>query len=195
MPTTSVVLGFTPGSSRPCCWKMRSRWKGVIDWGCQVLESWWFNKSPKNMIWEEMIFGEFFLFFLWMFCFLLKNLQWEHVCFSHRPWKASIQTRALLLFVGLWYGTSGWCHKKQLDCLQGHATKLMPRQKQGIWRWISYCHVSFSRESMSQCSKTVKGFLLVQCIWNCYCLLAGPAGVPQFHGTWMAGVSIVESIW
>ena len=145
MPTTSVVLGFTPGSSRPCCWKMRSRWKGVIDWGCQVLESWWFNKSPKNMIWEEMIFGEFFfVFFLWMFCFLLKNLQWEHVCFSHRPWKASIQTRALLLFVGLWYGTSGWCHKKQLDCLQGHATKLMPRQKQGIWRWISYCHVSLA---------------------------------------------------
>lgn len=180
---------------------MRSRWKGnppggsnppggVGDWFSA--RSWsrgGLTKTKQNMTWEGRIFGEFF------FVFFFVEKPSVRTClffFTSSLEKASIQTKALLLFVGLWYGNSGWCHKKQLDRLQGHATKPMPRQKKGIWRWISCCHVSFAE---SQCSKTVKGFLLVQCIWDCYCLLAGPAGVPQFHGAWMAGVSIVESIW
>ena len=55
-------------------------------------------------------------------------------------------------------------------------------------RWL------FGISSINSTATYREGFLLVQCIWDCYCLLAGPAGVSQFHGTWIAGVFIVESI-
>lgn len=196
MPTNNIgpVLGFIPGVIQALLLEDEVKveggdWFSATSWSPGGL-----TKTKKYDLGGKDFWRVFFLFFFcecFVFCWktFSENM---FVFFSHRPWKTSIQTRALLLFVGLWYGNSGWCHKKQLDCLQGHATKLMPRQKKWIWRWISYCHVSLAE---SQCSKTVKGFLLVQCIWDCYCLLAGPAGVPQFHGTWMAGVSIVESIW
>ena len=51
--------------------------------------------------------------------------------FSHRPWKASIQTRALLLFVGLWYGNSGWCHKKAARLPTGPCNKADAKAKKG----------------------------------------------------------------
>ncbi len=56
-------------------------------------------------------------------------------------------------------------------------------------RWL------FGISSINSTATYREGFLLVQCIWDCYCLLAGPAGASQFHGTWIAGVFIVESIW
>ena len=55
-------------------------------------------------------------------------------------------------------------------------------------RWL------FGISSINSTATYREGFLLVQCIWDCYCLLAGPAGASQFHGTWIAGVFIVESI-
>lgn len=69
---------------RRCCWKMRSRWKGVIEAACQVLESWWLNKNQKIWLGRKLFLESFFLFFFVnVFLLVEKPLYSENMFFFH----------------------------------------------------------------------------------------------------------------
>ena len=218
---------------RLCCWKMRSRW-GSFDLShvSLVLESWLdflkknnvvlcgiYKKHQGNdlrgkdlgsLVFVSAVFG-------------LKNLKSDNMFFflPLRPWKASMQTRPLVLFVGLCVLVVVLCSTKfllvfrlvsfkknsyihdasvvQKSRCQGKLEQLkmdflllmaeilhqligsLSHYLQGFLhpRWL------FGISSINSTATYREGFLLVQCIWDCYCLLAGPAGVSQFHGTWI----------